>query len=236
MINKKWNLSPHNVVIRFAPLSGGRFVINMLSYFDKFIFPGPIGRIIDSRKEQNFTDIEIKTLFHHLKINSIPHKEVRQFWPIFEIGNKAFWGFRLIDLIQEEHYDRESISISETYNLIWNLTLDLLDRYHGFHLIHESSYGELKRLMPNCKIVTLVEASELQKISSKFKLHHWKSTRHLDPLTGPDTYIFNMKNIFKKNTFFDELSQLAYELSGDKNFDPRMEEYYDKYVRLHLDV
>lgn len=235
MGKKFWNLSHNIVVMRFPPLAGGRFLFTMLSYFDKFIFPGPLD-VMDIREDPNFSDEELKTLYHHFALRSVPHRDVRHFWPLFETGVRRFWGFRLMALIDNYHYsERATITLPETWDLMPRLSFDLLDRYHGFHTVHESSYEELKSLMPNCKIVNLIEADQLQEISSKFKPHHWKSSRKLPDINGEDVINFSMKNVFDKQNFFNDVAELAYKISGNNNFDPRIEEYYDRYYEIHQD-
>lgn len=200
----KWNLLPTNVVVRFAPLAGGKFFVSMLSYYENFQYVLPMA-LMDYASE----DSDFDSLSHYLKMRTIPEKKYRDQWFCFELQIREFWGFQLSSLIKKEHYHYKhkynQISIADTYNLIPEKSLEFLLKRHCFHIIHESSYKELKMLMPNCKIITLVEAEELQK-ASVFKQHHTRSKRYIDVLEGKDCHTFSMKNVFNKKLFFDELS------------------------------
>jgi hypothetical protein len=227
----KWNVLPTNVIVRFAPLAGGKFFSSMLSYYENFQHFLPIDLM-----DYDFEYDDLDSLSHYVKMRTIPEKKYRNHWYMFETQFKKFWGFNLTTLLKEEHYvTREKLSIDDTYELIPEKTLKLLFKKYCFHIVHESSYKELKTLMPNCKIITIVEAEELQKASLKFKRHQVDSKRYIDVLEGKDCYTFSMKNIFNKKLFFNDLSDLAFELSGNNSFDSRMEEYYDKYVEIHKD-
>jgi hypothetical protein len=225
----KWNLLPTNVVVRFAPLAGGKFFSSILSYYENFQHFLPMA-LMDYASE----DDNLDSLSHYLKMRSIPEKRYRNHWYIFEPQIRKFWEFNLTMLLKEEHYvTRNKLSIEDTYKLIPEKTLKFLLKKYCFHFIHESSYKELRTLMPNCKIITLVEAEELQKASLKFKQHQVDSKRYIDVLEGKDCYTFSMKNVFNKQMFFNDLSDLSLKLTGNNSFDSRMEEYYDKYVEIH---
>jgi hypothetical protein len=68
----------------------------------------------------------------------------------------------------------------------------------------------------------------------RFKSHHPNSHRDLTKISGPNVINFSMQNVFSKSKFIDDVSALALTLSGNNKYDPRMEEYYDKYRAVHL--
>jgi len=227
----KWNLLPTNIVIRFAPLAGGKFLSSMLTYYKKFQYCLPL-----TAMQEDLEDYDLESFSHYLKMRSVPEKEFREHWPVFESQDRKFWGFNLGMLLKREQYRHlycQEISINDTYKLIPKNTLNFLIRKNCIHLTHESSYRELRSLMPNCKIVTVIEADELQTVSMKFKKHHEHSTRRLDIIDEKNCYTFSMKNIFNKKLFFSDLSDFAFKLSGNCEYDSRIHEYYDKYIEIH---
>jgi hypothetical protein len=231
MIEKyKWYLSPNIVVVRFPPLAGGQFFISMLSYFNRFMFPLPFARKPDHIPQAR----DYKNFSHGVIMNSVPEREIRHWWSYFEsAGGHSFWGYRVMSLFKGTDLDPK-IEIDDAYEYMPDEIFKLLDEYICFISMHEVTYEEIKNVLPNCKIINLVNNSNLQN-ASYFKEHHNNSIRTLPPIVGPDVYNFDMSNVFNKEIFFAQIKYLANLISKDKTYDPRMELYYDKYINVHLD-
>jgi len=228
----QWNHSPNIIVIRYPPLAGGKFVRTCLSYFKSFYYPFPIKQI--SPFIVNLSNKDLKLHTHFYAMESVPDKTSRHLWHFYELKVPEFWGFRLNQITKFNHWDTLKINIEDSYLLIPDRTKDILKNYMCFLQIHDSTYEEVSSIVPNAKIVNLTDYKLIQTFSSKFKEHHINSGSDLNNFEGPNVINFSMKIILQKSKFLDSLSKLAFELSGDNTYDPRLEEYYTKYRDIHL--
>lgn len=228
----QWNLSPHNIIVRYPPLAGGKFLLTMLSYYEKFMYPLPIiyiHQIIDNKDLS-----KIKELTHLYAMKSIPKKEHRHKWEFYEVLLFAFYRFNYSSFSDKTRGFYKT-SIEDSYNLIPEVTIKLLEKYFCFHVQHDDfNYYELTEITPNATIINLTDYKHIQFLSSRFKFNHKQSVKHL-PLLESDRNVinFSMKNIFNKNKFFDDVSKLAFAISGNSNVDSKIEEYYDAYINIH---
>jgi hypothetical protein len=227
-IKPLWNLSNNNIVVRFPPLAGGKFLISLLSFYNSFMFPVPL--LFNRELIQAPTTAAIKELSHFYIPTSIPPKEVRSYWDRYEVYMIGFWRFRLSALIGSN-----AESIEDTNLLIHTRVHDILQDYKCFHVTHIGTREEILSILPNAIIVNLIDYELIQQVSSKFKIHHSNSQRHTTKLALADNVInFSMRHIFNKSKFLSEVEELAFRISGDKSVHPGIEEYYDKYKAVHL--
>lgn len=228
----QWNLSPNNIVVRFPPLAGGKFLITMLSYYEKFMYPLPIiyiHQLIDTK------DLEqVKSFTHAYAMHTIPNKDNRHKWEFFEMFVHGFYRFNFGGFAKNAKVYYKT-SLEDSHKIIPEVTLRLLEKYFCFHVQHNDYlYNEIKDIIPNGKILNLTDYTLLQALSSRFKIDHKQSDRHLPLLESQEDVInFSMKNVFNKNKFFDDVSNLALTISGNDKFDSKMEEYYDAYINIH---
>lgn len=227
-IKPPWNLSSNNIVVRFPPLAGGKFLISLLSFYDSFMFPVPL--VLNRELIQAPTTAKIKELSHFYIPNSIPPKEVRNYWRRYEVYIFGFWRFGLSTLIGDN-----AGPIEDTNILLHDRVYDILQDYKCFHVTHDGTYEEISSILPNATIIDLTDYELIQNISSKFKMHHTTSERHTTKLIPSDNVInFSMQNIFNKDKFLLEVEELAFKISGNKSVHPGIYDYYDKYKAVHL--
>ena len=224
----EWNLSKNNIIVRFPPLAGGKFLIGLLSFYKSFMYPVPIIFNRELMQADNLKDIKDLSYFYIL--NSIPPKDVREYWERYEVYMFGFWRFTVSTLIGDNARPKE-----DTFVLIHNKVREVLQEYKCFHVVHESTHEELSYIMPNATIVNLTDYDLIQQLSSRFKKTHSNSNRHIGKLQSSNNVInFSMKNIFNKDKFLSEIDDLAYLISGDKSVHPGIYDYYDKYKAVHL--
>ena len=223
-----WNLSKNNIIVRFPPLAGGKFLIGLLSFYKSFMYPVPL--VYNRELIQSPDPASIKELSYFYIPISVPPKEVRNHWKRYEVYMYGFWRFTISDLIGDDPSPIESTNM-----LIHSKVNDILQEYRCFHVVHDSTYDQLSSVLPNATIINLTDYDLIQQVSARFKKIHTYSNRHLNDLGSSDRVInFSMKNIFNKNKFLSEVNDLARLISGDDTVHPGIYEYYDKYKEVHL--
>jgi hypothetical protein len=227
--------SPNIIILRFPALAGGKFLGAMLSYFDSFFYPVPMVTIYPF--VEHLSNEELKSYGHIYAMATVPPMELRHNWAFYESRFGHFWGYTPLHVFPAVPWDLKSgeLKKEELEQLAPNRSKDIIKSYKSASmLIHECSYDEASLVFPNAKIINLIDYNLLQRISMRFKLHHTNSFRDTTPISGPNVINFSMQNVFSKSRFIDDVSALAFTLSGNSNYDPRMEEYYDKYKAVHL--
>ena len=231
----QFRYSPNIVVLRFPPLAAGKFLGTMLSYFDSFCYPLPIVNI--HPLVEHISNEELKSYGHMYAMASVPEKEMRHNWPFYEPKFGLFWGFTTSHVAKASDWDKTSgvLKVEDMEQLTPRRSKDILNSYISASMnIHDSTYEDLSSIFPNAKIVNLTNYTMVQRLSMRFKSHHPNSHRDLTKISGPNVINFSMQNVFSKSKFIDDVSALAFTLSGNSKYDPRMEEYYDKYRAVHL--
>ena len=224
----EWNLSKNNIIVRFPPLAGGKFLIGLLSFYKSFMYPVPL--VYNRELIQSPDPATIKELSYFYIPISVPPKEVRGYWKRYEVYIYGFWRFTISDLIGDNPQP-----IDATNMLIHNKVNDILQEYRCFHVVHESTHDQLLSIMPNATIINLIDYDLIQQVSSKFKKIHQNSNRDISKLQSDNNVInFSMKNIFNKDKFLSEVNDLAYSISGNNSVHPGIYDYYDKYKEVHL--
>ena len=223
------------MILRFPALAGGKFLGTMLSYFDSFFFPLPMTQI--RPLVEHLSNEELKLYGHIYAMASVPPREMRHNWAWYESKFGLFWGYTPSHIFSANPWDFKSdrLKKEDLEQLTPSRSKDILKSYISASMItHECSYNEASLVFPNAKIINLTEYTLLQRMSMRFKLHHVDSVRDTEPISGPNVINFSMQNVFSKSKFIDDVSALAFTLSGNNKYDPRMEEYYDKYRAVHL--
>ena len=160
------------------------------------------------------TENKIERLFA-----TIPNsREECQSWLKYELSCGDFWGDNLDHVIKNQRY----LEPHPRPNI-------LNDNYCFFVTHTEATVLAARTHLPNARVVQLVDYDKFYDCAIRLK-SVWKPPVKNRRISD---YYFEMDHIFAWETFYPELVKCAQWVGVEPVFDPRLKEFYEKYMSLH---
>lgn len=223
-------------ILLYRCFSCGNFLSNILCYNKNFIpkIPGNL----------NLEDYFNMDLKHKIIMDTIPtiSSELVN-WRKYELGCMAFYNFYLGDLFEGRYHKFNYSTIILATNASKNINpivIELLkSNGHLFITAHEVDHMQAgKIIFPKSKVIQLVNDDLIRKLSINLKIAKPVPGNIINEEELPtveSAHQFDIGTLFNKEDFFNEVNKLlnSYDIE-DKTLDPRVNEYYEKYVALYV--
>ena len=112
--------------------------------------------------------------------------------------------------------------------------IEILENTNFFVFIvshHDDCTKLVKQIFPNARLIEFINDQYINQISKKIKTNlpvHNKEIKFTR-----ESYKFDIGTLLCKTSFFDEIDKLLRHLGTDTYLDPKVYEYYEKYVALY---
>lgn len=220
---------PNLIVVHYWPYQGGKFFANCLAHHPAVM---PQLAIDDSHQQLQAKKIS--------KIHaSLPPKDQITQWTRYELGCRSFWGGNLHDFFNH----RAEVS---------DKALSMLQQYRCFIMSHVADpvyVDRLKHQLPQAKHIVLVNADNFTKLAVTLKAPGQDVTAWLERnRLQPDRYLRFPATSFADNELFrldvdtvyyqqtlirPAVEQCLYWLGLDNKLDPAVDQFIERYLRLH---
>lgn len=227
--------SKNVTILLYRCFSCGNFLSNILCYNKNFI-----PKIPGNLEINKYFNMNLK---HGIIMETIPEvvSELVN-WRKYELGCMAFYNFYLGDLFEGRYHKFNYSTILRAKKTIENINptvIELLkNNGHLFITAHEIDHMKVgKIIFPGSKIIQLINDDIVRNLSINLKTTKPVSQHIIneEKLTTVDlAYQFDIGTLFDKKAFFVEVEKLLnwYDIE-DRTLDPRVNDYYDKYVAIY---
>ena len=220
-----WRSSKNHVVLLFPPLAGGKFISYCLSLSDSCV---PWFDLTQTKSKEAW--LEYKLDF----INSAIPLQRPNHW--IELSPPSFWGYRFStheDLRKtlETKFNNEQID-----QKINPAALEFLKTHCCFSVIHNQTYQEIWSVLPNCKIIHLINSDQFRMISLTFKGIHELNYIPVEPIHHDNVYHFDVDRcMFDWTLFKEEIIRMLHFLEVDSLDNLEfLEQLHARCINLHV--
>ncbi len=213
-----------NVIIVYYPnYAGGKFVINCLGFNNKFCPSIPLLRDADNQY------LSVEQQLKH-KIDSIfktlpPDKQSCRQWGSYELQCGDFWG---------DHAEALLADTASIESRMFDPAKQILQDCYGFLIAHNQKVLRgCKNYFVNAKTIQLKNYEQFRRRAVQLKMGQPPPTGKAIENISAD-FVFDMSTIFEWEKFYNELKRCVEFFNCTPTFDPRIQAFYQSYIRLHL--
>jgi hypothetical protein len=224
------------ICLQYRQYSCGRFVSNILSYNKNFL---PQYNLEDSIPLSVYSDINYK---HEIILNTLPSTENLKKWRDYELGCDKFYGIKMYDgaLYRKIYHAATGTMNVKNFNQllsnIKNKAKVILETTNFFVFIvshYDICTKLIKEIFPNSILIEFINDEYINHLSKKIKTDEPNNNNPIK-FSNNLSYKFDIGTLLCETSFFNEINKLLIHLKcEDTTLDPKVYDYYKKYVALY---